>query len=86
MGYGRVKCFRGYSRRNGHINYSNWLYAVFVYKGNGAIAPAFFESIYSNWLPNSIYELADRPHFEILGENIKNTVPILSRKYGIQFK
>jgi AraC family transcriptional regulator len=40
-----------------------------------ATAPAFFESIYSSWLSNSIYELADRPHFEILGEKYQKNNP-----------
>lgn len=51
------------------------LYAVFIYKGDGSSAPAFFEAIFRSWLPNSIYDLADRPHFEILGEKYKKDDP-----------
>ncbi len=47
-------------------------YAVFNYKGNSADAPAFFNYIFTEWLPNSAYILDDRPHFEILGEKYKN--------------
>lgn len=44
------------------------LYAVFIYKG---LSSAFFEMaqyIYVTWLPESVYELDARPHFEVLGE------------------
>jgi len=46
------------------------LYAVFRYKGNPNNA-AIFSYILGEWLPNSEYELADRPHFEVLGEKYK---------------
>lgn len=48
------------------------LYAVFNYKGNQSNVAAFFNSIYTKWLPNSGYELDNRPQFEILGEKYKN--------------
>ena len=48
------------------------LYAVFNYKGDQSNAAAFFNSIYTEWLPNSEYELDNRPQFEILGEKYKN--------------
>ncbi|RYE38364.1 MAG: GyrI-like domain-containing protein, partial [Sphingobacteriales bacterium] len=28
--------------------------------------------IFTEWLPNSAYELDDRPHFELLGSKYKN--------------
>ena len=48
------------------------LYAVFNYKGDQSNAPAFFKSIYTEWLPNSEFDLDSRPQFEILGEKYKN--------------
>jgi AraC family transcriptional regulator len=48
------------------------LYAVFDYKGN---SPEIFQYIFQKWLPNSGYELAHRPHFEVLGEKYKNNDP-----------
>ena len=48
------------------------LYAVFNYKGAQSNAAAFFNSIYTEWLPSSGYELDKRPQFEILGEKYKN--------------
>jgi AraC family transcriptional regulator len=44
------------------------LYAVFNYKG---LSSAFFEAaqyIYGSWLPESVYVLDDRPHFDVMGE------------------
>jgi AraC family transcriptional regulator len=48
------------------------LYAVFDYKGN---SPEIFQNIFQKWIPNSGYELAHRPHFEVLGEKYKNNDP-----------
>lgn len=48
------------------------LYAVFNYKGDQSNAPAFFNSIYTEWLPASGYELGSHPQFEILGEKYNN--------------
>ncbi len=48
------------------------LYAVFNYKGDQSNAASFFNLIYTKWLPNSNYELDNRPQFEILGEKYKN--------------
>lgn len=51
------------------------LYAVFDHRGGPATGAETFTYIFRNWLPNSIYELDDRPHFEILGEKYKNNEP-----------
>ena len=50
------------------------LYAVFHYKGVNT-DPSIFIYIFTKWLPNSSYELDNRPHFEILGEKYKNGDP-----------
>ncbi len=55
-----------------HLN--GGLYAVFNYKGLSTNTE-IFKNIYADWLPNSIYDLDDRPHFEILGEKYKNNDP-----------
>ena len=47
------------------------LYAVFDYKGLNT-DDAIYRYIYREWIPNSDYDLDDRPHFEILGEKYKN--------------
>ncbi len=50
------------------------MYAVFDYKGSSNDS-SVFQYIFGTWLPNSIYELANRPHFEVLGEKYKNNDP-----------
>ena len=47
------------------------MYAVFHYQGTSADR-SIFQFIYSKWVPNSKYDLDNRPHFEVLGENYKN--------------
>jgi AraC family transcriptional regulator len=51
------------------------LYAVFQYVGDQGGVATFFNAIYTVWLPNSGYVLANRPQFEILGEKYKNNDP-----------
>lgn len=53
---------------------SESLYAMFHYKGLAA-DKSIYAYIFKEWLPGSDYELDDRPHFEILGENYSNTSP-----------
>ncbi len=43
-------------------------YAVFVHKGPASDAPKLMQYIFGEWLPNSVYELDDREHFEVLPE------------------
>jgi len=45
-------------------------YAVFTFKGY-VPNQANFEYIFSTWLPNSTFDLDDRPHFDILSEKIQ---------------
>lgn len=49
-------------------------YAVFDYKGSSDDT-AIFTYIFQEWLPNSKYQLAHRPHFEVLGDKYKNNNP-----------
>ena len=51
------------------------LYAVFLYKGSADQGSHMFQYIYGTWLPESIYELDHRPHFEILGAKYKHGDP-----------
>jgi len=50
------------------------LYAVFDYKGSSTDI-RIFQYIFGVWLPNSDYQLDDRPHFEVLGDKYKNADP-----------
>lgn len=56
------------------FEFSGGTYAVFHYKGLNT-DPSIFVYIFTDWLPNSEYELDDRPHFEILGTKYKNNDP-----------
>ncbi|MEW7280919.1 GyrI-like domain-containing protein [Aquimarina sp. 2201CG1-2-11] len=60
-------------------------YAVFDYKGAGN-DPGIFYYIFTKWLPNSEYELDNRPHFEILGEKYKNNHPDSEEQIWIPVK
>lgn len=51
------------------------LYAIFRHVGSSATGPQTFSYIFGTWLPNSDYELDNRPHFEMLGEKYKNDSP-----------
>ena len=48
------------------------LYVVIHYVGDNRNAATAFQHILGTWLPNSIYELDTRPHFEVLGDKYKN--------------
>ncbi|MBJ7428697.1 MAG: GyrI-like domain-containing protein [Bacteroidia bacterium] len=61
-------------------------YAVFNYKGLPSNAAPFFNYIFIEWIPNSIYELDNRPHFEILGEKYNNTSPDSEEEVWIPIK
>lgn len=50
------------------------LYAVFDYKGSSS-DPSVFQYIFGTWLPQSGYQLDNRPHFEVLGDKYKNNDP-----------
>jgi AraC family transcriptional regulator len=50
------------------------LYAVFEYKG-ASNDNGIFRYIFSTWLPNSDFELDNRPHFEVLGAKYRNADP-----------
>lgn len=51
------------------------LYAVFPHKGLSSEFPKTMQFIFGEWLPNSEYDLDNRPHFEVLGANYKNNDP-----------
>jgi len=61
------------------------LYAVFEYKGLNT-DNSIFQYILGTWLPNSDFELDNRPHFEILGERYKNNDPESEEEIWIPIK
>ncbi|WP_458626629.1 GyrI-like domain-containing protein [Winogradskyella sp. PC D3.3] len=48
-------------------------YAVFQHKGMDASKT--YRQIMTEWLPNSGYEIDERPHFQVMGEMYKNGSP-----------
>lgn len=48
------------------------LYAVFTHRGASDTIPKSFDYIYSQWLPNSDYEIAAPYDFEFYDERFKN--------------
>lgn len=62
------------------------LYAVFKYKGDQSGIASFFNSIYTEWLPSSNYQLDNRPQFEILGDKYKNGNPNSEEEIWIPVK
>ena len=47
------------------------LYAVFMHHGPARTFPQTAQYIHGQWIPNSEYQLDDRPHFEIMTEHYK---------------
>jgi AraC family transcriptional regulator len=64
---------------------SGGLYAVFDYIGLSS-DPQIFQYIFGTWLPNSIYTIDYRPHFEILGEKYKNNDPTSEEEIWIPIR
>ena len=62
------------------------LYAVFLHKGDASSGPQIFRYIFETWIPNSEYDLDNRPHFEILGEKYKNNDPESEEEIWIPIK
>jgi AraC family transcriptional regulator len=62
------------------------LYAVFNHVGDAVKARETFGYIFGVWLPNSEYQLGNRPHFEILGEKYKNSSPDSEEEIWIPIK
>lgn len=61
-------------------------YAVFHYKGKPSQAHATYQYIYGNWIPNSEYDLDDRPHFALMGERYKGEDPESEEELWIPVK
>lgn len=61
-------------------------YAVFRYKGKPSEAQATYQYIYGKWIPNSEFELDDRPHFALMGEKYKGEHPESEEELWIPVK
>lgn len=61
-------------------------YAVFHYKGSSSEAGKAYQYIFREWLPNSGYQLDNRPHFAVMGEKYKNNDPNSEEELWIPVK
>ncbi|HWY12746.1 MAG TPA: GyrI-like domain-containing protein [Bacteroidia bacterium] len=61
------------------------LYAVFFYKGLNSDF-TIFDHIFRTWLPNSEYDLDQRPHFEVMGAKYKNNDPESEEEIWVPIK
>jgi AraC family transcriptional regulator len=50
-------------------------YAVFRHKGASTEISSLYQFIFSQWLPQSLYQLAHRPHFAIMDEKYRKDDP-----------
>lgn len=62
------------------------LYAVFLYKGLSTKAHTAYQFIFQEWMPNSHYEVDNRPHFAVMGENYRNDHPDSEEELWVPIK
>lgn len=62
------------------------MYAVFTYHGSSRNGAKFYDMIFNHWLPNSVYELDNRPHFAVMGEKYKTNDPNSEEEIWIPVK
>lgn len=68
------------------ITLTGGLYAVFVHIGAASTGPKTYQYIFGTWLPNSEYELDNRPHFDLLGDKYKNDDPSSEEEIWVPIK
>lgn len=62
------------------------LYAVFTHKGPASEGTKTYTYIFQTWLPQSGYELDNRPHFAVMGEKYKQDDPESEEELWIPVK
>ena len=62
------------------------LYAVFLYRGTPETFHHTWQYIFLDWLPRSDYELDQRAHFEVLGDQYKHNDPASEEEIWIPIK
>ena len=62
------------------------LYVVFVHKGATSEGPKTYQYIFIVWLPNSDFQLDNRPHFAIMVEKYKSEDPDSEEELWIPIK
>ena len=51
------------------------LYVVFLHKGPASDGPITYQYIFGTWIPNSEFEIDNRPHFALMGQKYKHDDP-----------
>ena len=64
----------------------NGTYAVFDFQSTPAEFGNAIQYILSIWLPQSDYQLDERPHFELLGEKYKRNDPLSEEEIWIPIR
>jgi len=62
------------------------MYAVFIHKGPATEAEKTYHFIFTEWLPNSEYNVDDRPHFAVMTEKYKKDDPDSEEEIWIPVK
>jgi AraC family transcriptional regulator len=64
-----VKDFENIPNGFEKLEISGGKYAVFLHKGDTEMFAKTAQYIYTEWLPKSGFQLDNKPHFEVLGDN-----------------
>jgi AraC family transcriptional regulator len=68
-----------------HFTLASGDYAVFLHRGS-AVDVGLFQYIFAEWIPNSEYNIDERPHFEVLGQRYKQGDPASEEEIFIPIK
>ncbi|MBB4804140.1 AraC family transcriptional regulator [Flavobacterium nitrogenifigens] len=68
------------------LNVPSGLYAVFLHVGPATDAHKTYNYIFAEWLPNSAYNVDERPHFAIMNEKYKKDDPTSEEEIWIPIK
>lgn len=61
-------------------------YAVFSYKGPVSRTPELFAYIFNQWLPDSDFEVDNRPHLGVMGKRYSNDADDSEEEFWIPVK
>ena len=81
-----VSSFENQAEDLGQLLFPAGLYAVHLHRGTPADFPKTFQRIFAQWLPQSGYQLDDRPHFERLAPDYRPNDPNAVEEIWIPIK
>ncbi|QKJ30944.1 GyrI-like domain-containing protein [Mucilaginibacter mali] len=68
------------------LNTPEGLYAVFLHTGPASEGARTYDYIFREWLPQSEYEVDDRPHFAVMGEKYQQDSPASEEELWIPIR